>query len=492
MPKETARDATHELRRPTKLTLKRFTEIPDRSSADAIAEARPPTFISDRDRLFRHSLIYADVLAMGIAVFLSVVLLGQDGLRWAALLAIPVLIGTGKVIGLYDHDELRLRKTTLDEAPALFQLATLYTLLAWLFQSLFIHGYMGRLQVICLWGTLLFFSLIGRVAARALATRLTEPERCLLVGDAETMSLLARKFTERPSIHGAIVGRVSLDRRNANGRWIRNLEEQIVLTDAHRVIVAPRNTDGDTTLEVVRLVKAMGVKVSLLPRVLEVVGSAVVFDDLHGVNLLGVRRYGLTRSSFIVKRAFDIAGASLGLLAVAPLLIVVAIAIRLESRGPILFRQVRVGRDGKRFQMYKLRTMVHGADEMKHELLERNEAKGLFKIADDPRITRIGRILRKSSLDELPQLFNVIKGDMSLVGPRPLVVDEDLKVEGWHRRRLHLTPGMTGHWQILGSSRIPLEEMVKIDYLYVATWSFWGDLKILLRTVPYMLRADSM
>jgi lipopolysaccharide/colanic/teichoic acid biosynthesis glycosyltransferase len=142
--------------------------------------------------------------------------------------------------------------------------------------------------------------------------------------------------------------------------------------------------------------------------------------------------------------------------------------------------------------MLKFRTMVDGADAMKVRLVARNEADGLFKIADDPRITGVGRWLRCTSLDELPQLFNVLRGEMSLVGPRPLVVEEDSKIEGRHRRRLHLTPGMTGDWQILGSARIPLHEMVKIDYLYVTNWSAWGDLKILARTVLYVLSARGM
>src|SRR3712207_415914 len=132
-------------------------------------------------------------------------------------------------------------------------------------------------------------------------------------------------------------------------------------------------------------------------------------------------------------------------------------------------------------------------DARKAELHALNEcAGGLFKIADDPRITRIGRLLSRTSLDELPQLFNVLLGDMSLVGPRPLIVDEDERITGFDRRRLALTPGMTGHWQIAGSSRVPLHEMVKIDYLYVAGWSLWSDLKILLRTVPYMLSRRGM
>ena len=167
-------------------------------------------------------------------------------------------------------------------------------------------------------------------------------------------------------------------------------------------------------------------------------------------------------------------------------------AIRLDSRGPIFFRQTRVGRDGRRFQMLKFRSMVPDAEARKAALRHLNETEGLFKIADDPRTTRVGRLLRRSSLDELPQLFNVLRGEMSLVGPRPLVVDEDEKVLGFDRHRLHLTPGMTGHWQILGSSRIPMHEMIGIDYLYVANWSLWTDVKILLRTVPYVLSSRGL
>jgi lipopolysaccharide/colanic/teichoic acid biosynthesis glycosyltransferase len=214
----------------------------------------------------------------------------------------------------------------------------------------------------------------------------------------------------------------------------------------------------------------------------------VEFDDLHGVMVMGIQRFELTRSSAAVKRAFDLIGASIGLLAIAPLMIVLAAAIKLDSRGTLFFRQPRVGRHGKHFKMLKFRTMVADADALKDSLRDRNEAQeGLFKIAADPRVTRVGGILRKSALDELPQLLNVVRGEMSLVGPRPLVIDEDRCVEGWHRRRLELKPGMTGPWQILGPARVPLREMGAIDYLYVANWSLWGDVKILLRTIPHVL-----
>jgi lipopolysaccharide/colanic/teichoic acid biosynthesis glycosyltransferase len=176
------------------------------------------------------------------------------------------------------------------------------------------------------------------------------------------------------------------------------------------------------------------------------------------------------------------------LVLLAPMLLLVALSIRFDSAGPILFRQRRIGRHGHSFEILKFRTMHDGADAMKTALMRFNEgADGFFKIADDPRVTRVGRLLRRTCLDELPQLVNVLRGEMSLVGPRPLVVDEDRRINGWQRARLDLVPGITGVWQVLGSSRVPLEEMVKIDYLYATNWSLWLDVKLILRTVPHVL-----
>ena len=223
----------------------------------------------------------------------------------------------------------------------------------------------------------------------------------------------------------------------------------------------------------------------------EVVGSCVDFDDVDGVTLLGLHDSRLSRSSAAVKRGVDIIGSGILLLVLSPLLGVIAMAIKLSSPGPVFFPQKRVGRDGEEFDVLKFRSMRDGADAEKDQLRALNETEGLFKIANDPRITRVGGFLRKRSLDELPQLLNVLRGEMSLVGPRPLVPEDDEKIEGWERQRLALPPGMTGHWQILGSTRVPLHEMVRIDYLYGANWSLWNDIKILLRTVSYVASARS-
>ena len=175
----------------------------------------------------------------------------------------------------------------------------------------------------------------------------------------------------------------------------------------------------------------------------------------------------------------------------SPLLLVLAVAVKRSSPGPVLFRQTRIGREGREFQMLKFRTMVRDADALKDELAEHNQAAPLFKIANDPRTTAVGRFLRRHSLDELPQLVNVLRGDMSIVGPRPLVTDEDRLFSGWQRRRYHVAPGITGPWQILGSSRVPVEDMVTLDYLYCASWSLWLDVKIIARTIPYVLSRRS-
>jgi exopolysaccharide biosynthesis polyprenyl glycosylphosphotransferase len=436
--------------------------------------------------------VLADAFSAALALLFGVMLIGDDALRPAAALFVPLAVVVSKVIGLYDRDELLLHKTTLDEAPALLQLATAYTLLAWVCAPLVMDGALGRPQALGLWSLLLMASLCGRASARALARRFAPVERCLLVGDAAAGRRLARQLADGSGIRAELVRCIEVAPDDDLGGRLTELEHVVLTEEIHRVVLAPHRTDSDGVLDAIQLAKSLGTKVSLLPRVFEVVGSSVEFDHVGGMTVLGLRRFGLTRSSWVLKRALDWAGALVALITLLPVIVIAAIAIRVESRGPVLFRQTRVGRDGKPFQMLKFRTMVDGADSLKAQLLDRNEADGLFKIADDPRVTRVGRVLRCTSLDELPQLLNVLRGEMSLVGPRPLVMEEDNKVHGWHRRRLHLTPGMTGHWQILGSARIPLSEMVKIDYLYVANWSLWGDVKILLRTVPYLLRRRGM
>src|SRR5262249_39553954 len=166
------------------------------------------------------------------------------------------------------------------------------------------------------------------------------------------------------------------------------------------------------------------------------------------------------------------------------------VAIKLDSRGPVFFRQRRHGRGGKVFEIVKFRTMVNGAEAQRQALEHLNDMQGgpLFKIKDDPRVTRVGRRLRRWSLDELPQLFNVLRGDMSLVGPRPFVIDESERITGWAGRRLETTPGITGLWQVLGRNDIPFDEMVKLDYVYVTNWSLWWDIRILVQTLPTVLK----
>ena len=201
------------------------------------------------------------------------------------------------------------------------------------------------------------------------------------------------------------------------------------------------------------------------------------FQDLNGVPVVGICETPFTGTNELAKRISDIVLASIILVLISPILLVLAVGVKLSSPGPMIFKQRRNGLDGSEIVVYKFRSM-RAMDDGK---VVRQATK------DDPRITPFGAFLRKSSLDELPQLFNVVRGEMSLVGPRPLVVDEDQHVRGWYRRRLELMPGITGPWQILGPARVPLREMGAMDYLYVANWSLWGDVKILLRTVGHVL-----
>jgi exopolysaccharide biosynthesis polyprenyl glycosylphosphotransferase len=492
------------------------------SATAAVPEGAPGAQVLRRDALYRHTLAAADIVSSALALWIAVVLIGDKQLALGSVLALPLVVVLNKIVGLYDRDEHVLRKTTLEEVPTVFAVTTLFAFLIWIFDGVTVGSPLGHGDMVSIWGLAFALMVVGRGAARGVARRFAPEERCLILGDEESAKAMRRKFELSFSLRARVVGRVPLEPENESREpvgdshhqlWFEESEEGTPRTDGrlapptlgtldvlglvliehdiHRVIVAPRSPEADETLDAIRVVKSLGVKVSVRPRMFEVVGSSVDFDDVDGVTLLGLHPSRLSRSSSIVKRGIDIVGSSTALVVLSPVLGAAAAAIKLSSPGPVLFRQKRIGRNGVEFDMLKFRSMRDGTDAEKEELLTLNETEGLFKIANDPRVTPVGRFLRRRSLDELPQLWNVLRGQMSLVGPRPLVPEEDARIEGWERERLALVPGMTGVWQILGSTRVPLNEMVKIDYLYAANWSLWTDVKIVLRTVLYVLRASS-
>jgi exopolysaccharide biosynthesis polyprenyl glycosylphosphotransferase len=262
-------------------------------------------------------------------------------------------------------------------------------------------------------------------------------------------------------------------------------------SEATRVILAFSRQPAEATLEAIRLGRRGGLAVSVVPRYFEITPPHARVTEVSGMPLLSLGNAGPSIGGRIAKRAMDLTLALGALFIMAPLLLVIAVAIKATSRGPVFFRQERLGREGRAFRIWKFRTMVQDAESMRFSMAHLNEmveAGPLFKIKRDPRVTPVGRFLRRTSIDELPQLLNVIMGEMSLVGPRPFVTHEAMQMmDGWHARRLDLTPGITGVWQVQGRNDVPYQEMVRLDYLYVTNWSLWWDLRLILQTIPAMI-----
>jgi exopolysaccharide biosynthesis polyprenyl glycosylphosphotransferase len=464
--------------------------LPVRAMRPVEGAEKLPTLLQ-RESLHRRLLAGADAIGSSLALILVLALPGDAGPALPALAGIPLVVVLFKIAGLYDRDSLRLVHSTLDEAPLLAQLAGLYALGVTILQPVLLQGHLSGLQIALLWLTAFVSIVGGRMFARWLAARRLPVERCLVIGEPTRAQRIREKLYSSHA-HAAVIATLPLEgdeERIGSPESVRRIVRELHID---RVVIAPITTETRGIVELIRIAKAIGVRVSVLPRMLEVVGSTVEMEDVDGLTVLGVRSFGLGRSSRLLKRAFDLVATTVGLLAVGPIIAAIAVAIRIDSKGPVFFRQVRVGRDGRHFRIYKFRSMVVDAEEQKERLRSLNEVgDGMFKISRDPRVTRVGGFLRRTSLDELPQLFNVMRGEMSLVGPRPLVTDEDALVLGLDRSRLHLTPGMTGPWQVLGA-RVPMQEMVGIDYQYVASWSLWLDLKLLLRTVRHVLRRGNV
>ena len=448
------------------------------------------------------ALVLADVLAIevclvaayltaggwgtnaGSSFILTAFLLGALPVAWLAIFA---------AYQLYEGRARAISSSASDEIPSLFHaLLTGSVVLLLLGEALEevlpvelltpVHA--GVFGLLALTTVPLMRGVARRYSAAA------APRRVLIIGAGPTGRLLQRKLESHPEYGIELAGFVDDVPHDGVIGPLHDLPRLVEKLNVDWLVVAGADAPHERTLDLVRGIRRPDIQLSIVPSYYELFASNATMEDIEGIPVVSLPSMRLSRPLRMLKRSFDVIVAALALVALTPVLAVCALVIRIDSKGPVFFRQARHGRNGRIFEIVKFRTMEDGAEAKRLELAHLNEMVDggpLFKMKEDPRITRAGEHLRKWSLDELPQLWNVLRGDMSLVGPRPFVVHESELITGWAARRLETTPGITGLWQILGRNDIPFEEMIKLDYVYVTNWSLWWDVKILLQTIPVVL-----
>ncbi len=346
----------------------------------------------------------------------------------------------------------------------------------------------------------LFFGIVYVAGLRAVYTRITGElleragyrRRALLVGSGRHLDAVGHALTQSPGRSIDLVGFISLTPRAENGlRSLGDLDDlSTVLVDERieAVVIADPDFPQELALDLVDRCHQRGVTVHVAPSTMEILFDRAEFVPGESVPLFTLRPPVFEGMAFALKRSFDLIVSILLLLILSPMLIVIAVAVRLSSHGPVIYRSIRPGIAGKPFACFKFRTMLAGAEEDQRALERLNESDGaLFKIRDDPRLTWVGRVLRRFSLDELPQLANVILGEMSLVGPRPLPMRDFARLEEWHKKRYMVLPGITGLWQVSGRAELDFDDLVRLDFLYLERWSIFLDMSILIKTIPAVL-----
>jgi exopolysaccharide biosynthesis polyprenyl glycosylphosphotransferase len=313
--------------------------------------------------------------------------------------------------------------------------------------------------------------------------------RAVLVGSGKHIEAVGHALRDAGHSSINVVGFISLTPRPNNGLLslgeLDDLTEVIHRHSVDEVIIADSDFPQQQAVEVVDVCHSAGIRVRIAPSTMEILVHRAEFVPGEAVPLFELKPPVFEGIDYVVKRTFDLIGASLLVIVFSPILAASALAVRFSSRGPILYRSMRPGIGGKPFACLKFRTMYRDADLQQDDLESVNEASGaLFKIRDDPRMTSVGRFLRRYSIDELPQLFNVLAGEMSLVGPRPLPQRDFDRLEEWHKKRYLVTPGITGLWQVSGRSELDFDDLVRLDFLYLERWSVFLDLSILVKTVP--------
>jgi exopolysaccharide biosynthesis polyprenyl glycosylphosphotransferase len=428
--------------------------------------------------LLRRMLAVGD--ALSIAAAAVAVGLWGSGPAAALLLVLfaPIWIVTAKLAGLYDRDHRTLRHLTVDELPWLvvwtLSSTALLTLLLAPFPALDLTAG-DRLLV---WGTALGLGFTFRAGMRKLWRRVTAPQRVLIAGDGPLAQAVVRKLELFPDIHAEIAGRVE----NCAA-----LHEQLdeLGQNVDRIVIACSELSEDLLEQLLPFCRLHGVKLTVVPPTRGMFGTATHLTHIAELPLLDYNTWDISRTTVALKRVFDIVLALVGFMLTLPLFFVAGLATVLDSGFPIFFRQTRGGEHARPFQMLKFRTMVPEAEAKLSDLVRIDElADPMFKLRVDPRVTRVGRLLRRTSLDELPQLINVLRGEMSIVGPRPEQLDLVERYAPEHRFRLQLKPGITGPMQVYGRGELTFDERLAVEREYVENLSLARDIRILLMTLP--------
>jgi exopolysaccharide biosynthesis polyprenyl glycosylphosphotransferase len=451
-----------------------------------------------RGAVLARMLVWGDFLSAALAAVIADLVVGPTDVHAIVFIAAVTLLWPliAFSVGLYRGDQLSSWASAVPDVPRTF-VALLIT--SW--PLLGVGALLGArspaiLTLVTITG-IAAFSAVSRSSVRARLHKSDELiQRALIIGSGVVAGQVVEKLENNRQFGLVPIGIIDDDVHLVGLPelpWLGRFSDlNKVLEDERpdRVIIAFSKASHQELLECIRACRNAGVAIDVVPRLFEFLDGVRALDQVGGLPLLSIGRPGLSSVSMAAKRLLDVVGATMLLAAFSPLMGIIAIAIKLESRGPVFFRQPRAGRDGTSFELIKFRSMYLDAEERKAAMGSLNESTDgvMFKIKDDPRVTRVGRLLRRFSLDELPQLFNVLVGEMSLVGPRPLIFSEsDALKTDWHLRRLELRPGLTGPWQVYGRSQNPFQEMVRFDYQYVAGWSLARDIELLLATIPAVL-----
>lgn len=388
-----------------------------------------------------------------------------------------------KLVGFYGQKRFTL---LLDELASLFLAVTFSTLALLGLLFLYREFWFSRLVIVNAWWIALILLGALRIAVyvgdRFLKTRGIGVKNVLILGEGEIGELLKNKMIGNPALGYRPVKIVNEQAK------IDEIKKLVQENNIREVIIAGSSLPAEKVLDIITECERFGIEFKLVPGILELISSRLDIDEVGGVPLFTVSEIQLQGLNALIKRAVDVFLSLLGIVLLSPLFLVFALLVKATSRGPIFFVQERIGLDGRTFPTFKFRSMVAGAEQILPDLLAKNETEGhLFKIKNDPRITPLGAFMRRWSIDELPQIFDVFLGHMSLVGPRPPLPGEVANYSPWQLKRLRVRPGITGPWQVSGRSLLPFEEMVRLDLYYIENWSLWLDLKILLRTIPVVL-----